>query len=245
MKKNKMMRLASVLLVAVLMSTCAISGTFAKYVTTASGSNSARVAKFGVTVTAGGDAFKNQYPTNTENGFGYNEEFSVEGKEGAIVVAPGTSGTVDLFSVSGTPEVAVNVKAELTAISRIKLPAKTGYADKTGAGETFNVVADYYPIKWTLKKDGAAVTDAENVGLDAIVTALGTISKKYAPNKNLGTELGSYTLEWKWDYGTEADISDTDKMDTYLGDVIAGTVTDTTVVTTESFNFSITVTQID
>lgn len=245
MKKNKMMRLASVLLVAVLMSTCAISGTFAKYVTTASGSNSARVAKFGVTVTAGGDVFKDQYPTNTGNTFGYTEAFSVDSDDDALVVAPGTSGTVDLFSVTGTPEVAVNVKAELKVTSRIKLPAKENYADQTGAGETFNVAADYYPIKWTLKKDGVAVTGAENVGLDAIVTAINAISKNYEPNKNLGTEIGIYTLEWEWAYGEETGISDADKMDTYLGNVIAGTVTDADAVTTEAFEFSITVTQID
>ena len=47
MKKNTMMRLASVLLIAVLMSTCAISGTFAKYVTSDSSSDSARVARWG------------------------------------------------------------------------------------------------------------------------------------------------------------------------------------------------------
>lgn len=50
MKKNKIMRIASVLLVAVILTTCAISGTFAKYVTSGSGSDTARVAKFGVTV---------------------------------------------------------------------------------------------------------------------------------------------------------------------------------------------------
>ena len=48
MKKNKMMRIASVLLVAVLLSTCAISGTFAKYVTQVSGNDSARVARWGI-----------------------------------------------------------------------------------------------------------------------------------------------------------------------------------------------------
>ena len=46
MKKNKMMRIASALLVAVILTTCAISGTFAKYVTSTPGSDSARVAKF-------------------------------------------------------------------------------------------------------------------------------------------------------------------------------------------------------
>lgn len=47
MKKNMMMRIASVLLVAVLLSTCAISGTFAKYTSSASGSDKARVAYWG------------------------------------------------------------------------------------------------------------------------------------------------------------------------------------------------------
>ena len=43
MKKNVMMRVASALLVAVLLSTCTISGTFAKYVTTSSGNDNAEV----------------------------------------------------------------------------------------------------------------------------------------------------------------------------------------------------------
>ena len=47
MKKNKMMRIASVLLVAVILTTCAISGTFAKYVSSADSSDSARVAYWG------------------------------------------------------------------------------------------------------------------------------------------------------------------------------------------------------
>ena len=47
MKKNTMMRVASALLVAVLLTTCAISGTFAKYVSSAETSDTARVAKWG------------------------------------------------------------------------------------------------------------------------------------------------------------------------------------------------------
>ena len=47
MKKNRAMRLAALLLVAVLMSTCGISGTFAKYVTEVSSEDSARVAYWG------------------------------------------------------------------------------------------------------------------------------------------------------------------------------------------------------
>ena len=52
MKKNKMMRLASFLLIAVLVSTSAISGTYAKYTTSGFAEDQARVAKWGVTVAA-------------------------------------------------------------------------------------------------------------------------------------------------------------------------------------------------
>lgn len=44
MRKNKAMRTAALLLVLVLMTSCFVGGTFAKYTTTASGSESARVA---------------------------------------------------------------------------------------------------------------------------------------------------------------------------------------------------------
>jgi hypothetical protein len=67
MKRNKWMRIASVLLVAALISTCAISGTFAKYVTEDSAYDSARVAKFGVTVLASGKLFADSYKNGATN----------------------------------------------------------------------------------------------------------------------------------------------------------------------------------
>ena len=61
MKKNKMMRIAGGLLIAVLLTTSIISGTFAKYVTTGSAADEARVARFGVTVTGSGSLFAKNY----------------------------------------------------------------------------------------------------------------------------------------------------------------------------------------
>lgn len=52
MKKNKMLRLASVLLIVVILTTCVIGGTLAKYTTSDSAADTARVAQWGVTVTA-------------------------------------------------------------------------------------------------------------------------------------------------------------------------------------------------
>ena len=52
MKKNRMMRLASILLVLVLMTTSVISGTFAKYTTSGNAYDQARVAYWGFEKTA-------------------------------------------------------------------------------------------------------------------------------------------------------------------------------------------------
>ena len=55
MKKNKFMRLASVMLMLCLITTCAISGTFAKYTTSGTATDTARVAKWGVGVEVDGE----------------------------------------------------------------------------------------------------------------------------------------------------------------------------------------------
>ena len=103
MKKNVMMRVASALLVAVLMTTCAISGTFAKYTTTNTGSDLARVAKWGFgTSEIQVDMFDGNYN---------------EGKVAADtnVVAPGTSktATITFAPTGGNPEVAYTFTAEV------------------------------------------------------------------------------------------------------------------------------------
>ncbi len=58
MKKNKMLRMASALLVLTLLTTCIIGGTFAKYTTSGTATDTARVAKWGVKVECTGNAFE-------------------------------------------------------------------------------------------------------------------------------------------------------------------------------------------
>ena len=133
MKKNKMMRVASFLLVAVLLSTSVISGTFAKYVTEGSAEDVARVAKFGVTITADGALFADTYKT-TSNLPGASGDstgaaaLSVvssavtgtttdhDGVDGLDkVVAPGAKSTDNglQIAVAGQPEVAVKLTVTL------------------------------------------------------------------------------------------------------------------------------------
>ena len=114
MKKNKMMRLASVLLVLCLLTTSVISGTFAKYVTTDAQYDTARVAKFGVVASLSGDLFGATYVGADDNSittYGVNDgtvSSSVDGKD--FVVAPGTENIKGLtLSITGTPEVATKV----------------------------------------------------------------------------------------------------------------------------------------
>lgn len=108
MKKNVMMRLASFLLVAVLISTSAISGTYAKYTTQDSGSDTARVAKWGVELQVVGNLYGDTYVNNIvkdANDEGNNIRVQSVDKS-TDVVAPGTQNTEGFtFSLKGQPEV--------------------------------------------------------------------------------------------------------------------------------------------
>jgi len=244
MKKNVMMRVASALLVAVLLSTCAISGTFAKYVTTASGSDSARVAKWGVEIsgiapTLFAQTYAKDSTTDIANTVSATEK----------VVAPGTKNEEGVtFSLTGTPEVAVKidfvVKGSSTDdITDVVLPANTGYTDWTQAPYTgtFDLPTNYNPVVFTLK-DGA--TELATGTLADIETFLEGKSDEYAPGTDLATILGgttgTYTLTWAWAF----DVND--EADTLLGNLAAGTQGAISgASTTIDFAIVITATQID
>lgn len=116
MKKNKTLRAAGILFLATMLTTCMTAGTFAKYTTSDSANDSARVAKFGVTVTADGSLFGEEYASKE----GGDKPISFSGNEhtgtvqvstqGENVVAPGTKNDTGLgFVISGKPEVDVEI----------------------------------------------------------------------------------------------------------------------------------------
>lgn len=117
MKKNKMMRLASVLLVLTLLTTGIIGGTLAKYVTDGSGTDTARIAKFGVVAAVSGDLFGSTYAKADGNTIvSYSTDDATVKADGVSaddadnVVAPGTKNEKGMtLSVSGTPEVSTQV----------------------------------------------------------------------------------------------------------------------------------------
>ncbi|MGN0648677.1 MAG: hypothetical protein ACI4J3_08625 [Oscillospiraceae bacterium] len=223
-KKNNALRAASTLLVAVLLSTCAISGTFAKYVTSGSGTDSARVAKWGVTISATGATFAQTYATD-DTSFTLAANTVVSANEDKVV-APGTSGDMAAFELTGTPETAVRVSFAGT------LELGNKWVDATN---------HYYcPIEITVgdttfKGTNYANADAFEAAVNAKIV---TYTKDYEANTDLsGISADAPKVSWSWPFYISAE---NDVKDTYLGDqAAAGNAA------TISLSVTATVTQID
>lgn len=234
-KENKMKNPALYIIAGLLLLSCVVTGIYALYTTGKTIDDSARAAKWGVEVKAEGDgstAFKSSY--SDENGLSVQSDDNT-----ALVVAPGTSGFVT-FSVTGKPEVAVDVAMELgdaSTLSMIKGPSDAGAQTKSYT---------YYPVQWTLKKSDSAVSDwstvtavtgCAKVSLDTINDYLKGVNVSKHVDAN--TDLTSYyQLSWTWPLSQNHDAEDT-----YIGNVAAGKVTDSNVITTEKFKLSVSVTQ--
>ena len=238
-RKNHTLKLAGILLALVLVTSCFVGGTFAKYVTTGTGSDSARVAKFGVTVTANGTMFAKEYDTNTENVKGTIAKSVVSSNDKEKVVAPGTSGKMVSMTLAGKPEVAVNVRYTANVTLSNNWVYKTG----ENADEEF-----YCPI--TIKVGTDKVGTESICGLDydnanlfkaAVETAIKNSSANYEPNTDLKTaKAPSVSWAWTFENAGEHKKKQDDVKDTYLGDQAAkgnAATIDLEVVTT--------VTQID
>lgn len=170
MRKSKSMRMASGLLVVTMLSTCMISGTFARYTTTANASDTARVAKWGVTATVSGSLFGSYYTAHT--GTTDDDKMSIVSTDSVAafngtddIVAPGTKSNQGLvLHMAGQPEVAttVNIDVDTTEDSdysdiwlakgkygvMVNVKAETnkknvvGKYTKSATGETYTEVTD-------------------------------------------------------------------------------------------------------
>ena len=198
MKKGMFPRIAAVMLMLTLLSTCVISGTFAKYVTSDSIEATARVAKWGVEVTIAGDdngdVFADTYATN-DSSVSASITNSVDSSDDRNVLAPGTAGTLGSISISGTPEVAVKVSYE---------------AELTLTGWTIGENTTYCPIVFKVngtdyKIDGDTIADT--AALEAAVeNAIEDTTANFAANTSISSDL---TLSWRWEFESGNDANDT------------------------------------
>ena len=149
MKKNAMLKIAAILMVAVLLTTCAISSTFAKYVTNGTDDAvDARVAKWGIDVTVTtDDAFYAKYNDGTE-------DIVVAGEE---VVAPGTQNTEAItITVTGTPEVDATISTDSSTFLTLDNWTSDGSDDYCPL--VFTVGTEKYYVGKT-----AAITDSASL----------------------------------------------------------------------------------
>lgn len=181
MRKNKMMRLASALLVAVLLTTCAISGTFAKYVSEATATDTARVAKWGWgSTTLAIDLFDDTY----ENG----GSITVDSTDGANVIAPGTKKTASLV---WTPD--ANFAPEVD------------YTLSFAVAATTNIPAEIEAeLDWVLIIDSAETTYTTFAALEAALEA-----KTYAGEAATAAPTVNISIGWVWAFNGGDDAADT------------------------------------
>jgi len=234
MRKNKMMRLASALLVAVLLTTCAISGTFAKYVTEGTSTDTARVAKWGVTITAANKMFADAYKdaeatwTADENV----DTITVQAKTaGTKVVAPGTQGEFVDFTVAGSPEVDVQVT----------YTANLSLTNWTAGGEYCPIVFTVNSETYSLKDMGGTNESDTIAELEtAIETAIINSAKKYHTNQNLSAVATDLNVSWAWAFETGAD--DAAKAANNVKDTALGNAATAPEI---SLTVGVTITQVD
>ena len=235
-KKNWTLRAAVLMFAFVLITSCFVGGTFAKYVTGKSGTDSARVAKFGVTVTANGTMFAKEYATDDQTVVGTIAKSVISTDK---VVAPGTESNGDFVAatVAGTPEVAVRVSYKLdTATLQLE-----NWKD---ADDEF-----YCPLVFRVKNNngntvisGMEFQTAEAMKA-ALVNAVAAYTKDYAPGTDLsGMAADTLAISWEWPFetGTDTDKPANNVKDTFLGDEAAAGR-----AATVSLTLATTVTQID
>jgi hypothetical protein len=154
MKKNKMMRIASVLLVAVLLSTCTISGTFAKYASTASQTATASVATWDIDFDGDNDESKDfafdLFATIVDTVDGNTDSEVATGK-----IAPGTKGSFDIV---------------LKNSSEVDAKFKVAFTNNL----------DGVPLTFTYKIDTETYTTDTFVNIDMNATKTVTVSWEWA-----------------------------------------------------------------
>lgn len=216
MKKNKIMRFASALLVLAMLTTCVISGTFAKYTTSTTGTDKARVAYWGFDQDASTtiDLFDGTYTNVKASG-------EVDGFSN--VVAPGTSKT-STFAFGYTNYKTDKITAPEVAYTFTVNPTITGDYDELDANNSF---------KWTLQKGSETAVEYNTV--DALLAAIKELSgdpsgaKTYKAGQLPAAFTSAdetYTIGWNWAF------EGNDAADTALGNS----------QTLENVTFAITVT---
>ncbi len=193
------------------------ANTFAKYLTEDAGTDTARVAKWGVTAenTLAG-LFGEDYTADVIDDTDAEVSLNSTAYGAGDLLAPGTEGSAT-FTITGIPEVSCNVTATLTIVDKVH-------------------VGTYRPITWTLTGDTLSwteVTDGNATEFAGVAevgdrVAVIAIDQDYTPGEDLARTLN---LSWAWEFEQGNDAADTT-----LGDAATARV---------NVTYSVTIAQLD
>lgn len=191
---GRLLRLLMLTMSLAMLTFCLALGTVARYSTSTGITDSARVAKFGVTITASDNSsFDTQY--TAEDG-----TITVKSSTADKVVAPGTADGGIRFTISGTPEVRTRLIIETEVMDDIFYK--------------YDPEDTYRPVIFKLRSDREGLIDQGS--LTEICDTLNAHVSEFAPNEAIDDV---YTLSWEWAYHV---TNKTDELDTVLGDIAAG-----------------------
>jgi hypothetical protein len=207
-EKNKnTFRVAALLLVACLISSVMLSGTFAKYTSEYSGQDTALVAKWDLTMK---DQDDNEFSIDTPEqqldlfSHAYDTNILADAGEQKII-APGVSGNF-VLSLTNNSDVAADITFDIT---------------KTGANVPmeFSIGKDFHDEGATILQGHAALQDALNT-LNTAPESDGLIRLAAVEGEAIDTE--TITVYWQWAYERKDTVDPTvltqnDEDDTSLG----------------------------
>ena len=219
MKQNKIFRLSAILLVLTLLSTCVISGTFAKYTTAKSATDSATVAAWGIELTVEGD---NTLYDDSKTG----DEVSAVVKANNLA-APGTYQKLATVTLTGTPEVAYKI----TVVVDLTLANWTDGTD-VYCPIVFTVDGTEIKLGGAITNTGELETAVENAIKKAIAGDESGIKTYNAGVAVPGSAADAVLIDWTWAFEGNDDVKDT-----ILGNAAAKA--------TIGFSLSVTVEQVD
>lgn len=191
-RSSMMVRLVAVLAVTMMFTMCFVGGTFAKYTSSATGTDSATVArwdiKVGGTNIATNDTFTFDLFKTIKDSNGTADETDMSPVDGTII-APGTRGSFDIV-IKNDSEVNAKYAIDYTVTNTSNIPVEfstDGTVWKTDINQldvtdvaidlgTNKTVTVYW--KWRFEADNVTEGDATDTSLGSAATATLTVAAK-------------------------------------------------------------------
>lgn len=213
MKSNWALRIAGLALVLTLVTSSLVAGTYAKYTTAVTGTDTARVAIFAFDLKAGADTFdQTDSIEETFNIFSHADANVInEDAAGNKIIAPGTAGNLALEIINRS-EVAVEVALALTETNVNEIPVYYTIDGDASAQRYSDALNDQL---YDTDKEYKSVSELA----DAIAVLVGDLEAYDQETDPIPAACKkAISINWVWDFEPDpATAGHTNTIDTSLG----------------------------